>query len=372
MDGSPDCSAVDRRFMAAAIRYAMRHSALTGSNPAVGTLIVKDEGNGPVIVGRGVTALGGRPHAEAQALGEAGERASGATAYVTLEPCAHHGRTPPCAVALSRSGITRLVAATMDPDERVCGRGFEILRQAGIEVATGVCAAQAEEALAGYLTQRTKNRPHVTLKLAVSADGKIGRKGAGQVAISGSVSRDQMHVMRAQSDAILVGIGTAVEDDPELTVRLEGLEDRSPVRIVLDDGPGLPLDGKLMKSATRIPVWLATTAPAESPRLRPYREAGVTVIACARHNGRVALPELLDDLGARGLQTVMVEGGGAVAAAFLRDDLVDRIALLTGPGEIGPDGIDSPVTRHSPPVGFVLKRKSHFGDDIFEEFGRQA
>lgn len=357
--------------MAAAIRLSLTHAGRTGSNPSVATLIVRDDGKGPVIVGRGVTALGGRPHAEAAALGEAGERARGATAYVTLEPCAHHGRTPPCAEALARSGISRLVAATVDPDQRVCGRGFEILRAAGIEVVSGVLAEQSEHALAGYLMQRKRNRPHVTVKMAISSDGKIGRKGAGQCLISGPVSRAQSHLMRAEADGILIGIGTALEDDPALTCRLPGLQGRSPIRIVLDDRLRLPLASKLMQTAPRVPLQIATTTDIENPAAAPFLDAGAGLIACALHNGRIALPELLDDLGARGISTLLVEGGGAVAASFIRDDLADRLAIFTGPKPLGGDATDAPFTDEAPPVGFRKTRTACFGDDRFTEFERE-
>jgi diaminohydroxyphosphoribosylaminopyrimidine deaminase/5-amino-6-(5-phosphoribosylamino)uracil reductase len=213
--------ALDRRFMAAAIRFARWHQGRTGSNPSVATLIVREIDGAPVIIGRGVTAVGGRPHAEQQALAEAGDSARGATAYVTLEPCAHHGRTPPCAEALVSAGIKRVVAAASDPDDRVSGRGYQILRNAGIEVEEGVLAQEAARDLSGYLTRRVKNRAHVTLKLALSRNGKIGRRDGRQVLITGDISNRQVHALRAQSDVILIGIGTAINDDPLLTCRLD-------------------------------------------------------------------------------------------------------------------------------------------------------
>ncbi|MDN5927797.1 MAG: bifunctional diaminohydroxyphosphoribosylaminopyrimidine deaminase/5-amino-6-(5-phosphoribosylamino)uracil reductase RibD, partial [Hyphomicrobiales bacterium] len=240
---------IDSRFMAAAIRLSRRHLGLTGTNPSVATLIVRDDGEGPVIVGTGVTAIGGRPHAEPQALGEAGELARGATAYVTLEPCAHHGRTPPCAEALVTAGVTRVVGAASDPDERVSGKGYAILRTAGMEVVEGVLAREAADLMAGYLMRSLRKRPEVTVKLAVSRDGRIGIANGGQIAITGDISRRQVHLMRAEADAILVGIGTALTDDPELTCRLPGLETRSPVRIVLDARAQLPVAAKMVRQA---------------------------------------------------------------------------------------------------------------------------
>ncbi len=223
-------TADDERFMAEAIEISHRHLGQTGTNPSVGCLIVRDG----VVVGRAVTAIGGRPHAEPQALAEAGERAEGATAYVTLEPCSHYGKTPPCANALIAAKVARVVISVTDPDERVSGRGIAMLRDAGIRVDTGILEKEGRRSLAGYLMRQTNKRPYVTLKLAVSADGMIGRRGEGQVRITGDLARAAVQTLRAESDAILVGIGTAVVDDPELTVRTPGLEGRSPIRIVLD------------------------------------------------------------------------------------------------------------------------------------------
>ncbi|MBY3117804.1 MULTISPECIES: bifunctional diaminohydroxyphosphoribosylaminopyrimidine deaminase/5-amino-6-(5-phosphoribosylamino)uracil reductase RibD [Rhizobium] len=240
----------DERFMAAAIRLSRWHLGRTATNPSVGCLIVRDG----VIVGRAVTALGGRPHAETQALAEAGAHARGATAYVTLEPCSHHGRTPPCSEALIAYGVARVVISVTDPDPRVSGRGIAMLREAGIEVDAGVLEAEGRRSLAAYLTRQTKNRPYVTLKLAVSADGMIGRKREGQVAITGPEARAQVQALRAETDAILVGIGTAIADDPLLTVRTSGLESQSPIRIVLDPLLALPLTSKLVETARQVPV----------------------------------------------------------------------------------------------------------------------
>ncbi|NNH43070.1 bifunctional diaminohydroxyphosphoribosylaminopyrimidine deaminase/5-amino-6-(5-phosphoribosylamino)uracil reductase RibD [Rhizobium laguerreae] len=240
----------DERFMAAAIRLSRWHLGRTATNPSVGCLIVKDG----VIVGRAVTALSGRPHAETQALGEAGVLARGATAYVTLEPCSHHGKTPPCSEALIDYGVARVVISVTDPDPRVSGRGIAMLREAGIEVDAGVLEAEGRQSLAAYLTRQTKNRPYVTVKLAVSADGMIGREGEGQVAITGPEARAQVQALRAETDAILVGIGTAIADDPLLTVRLPGLQSQSPIRIVLDPSLALPLTSKLVETAREVPV----------------------------------------------------------------------------------------------------------------------
>jgi diaminohydroxyphosphoribosylaminopyrimidine deaminase / 5-amino-6-(5-phosphoribosylamino)uracil reductase len=360
----------DRRFMAAAIRLARRHEGRTGSNPSVATILVRDLGHGPVIVGSGVTAIGGRPHAEPQAIEQAGERARGATAYVTLEPCAHHGRTPPCADALVAAGVARVVGAASDPDPRVSGKGYAILRAGGLEVEEGVLADEAAAGLAGYLTRRVKNRAHVTLKLAVSADGMVGLEGAGQVALTGPLARRQVHVTRAHSDIILVGSATAIADDPELTVRLGGLEERSPIRLILDDRMKLPVAGKLVNTARDVPVWVATSAPPDDPARAVLAEAGVGFVAAEVIDGRIALPELLEDIGERGLSTVMVEGGATVARAFLAEGLVDRLQIYTSPKTLGRQGVVAPVTAETVPEGFRLRRTMMFGDDRLDEFER--
>ena len=356
----------DTRFMAAAIRLARRHFGRTGTNPSVGTLIVKDG----IIIGRGITALGGRPHAETQALSEAGEGARGATAYVTLEPCAHHGRTPPCAVALVSAGISRVVIAASDPDPRVSGKGADILRRAGIEVVEGVLTAEAFDGLSPYLTRSMKKRPEVTLKLAISPDGMIGKSGAGQVAITGEISRSMVHLMRAESDAILIGVETALNDDPELTCRLYGLDQRSPIRIVLDGAVRLPLSGKLVQSAKETPVWIAVLPDADEGRKQALVRSGCRLIACENHNGRIALPELLEDLAAQGIASVLVEGGERVAQSFLTENLVDRLALFSSPLEIGQGGVAAPATARSMPSGFARHRSALYGTDTFSEFTR--
>jgi diaminohydroxyphosphoribosylaminopyrimidine deaminase/5-amino-6-(5-phosphoribosylamino)uracil reductase len=356
----------DRRFMAAAIRLSRSHLGLTSTNPSVGTLIVSDG----VIIGRGVTALGGRPHAETQALAEAGKAARGATAYVTLEPCAHHGRTPPCANALVTAGIARVVGAAADPDDRVSGRGYAILREAGIEVVEGVLADEAADLMAGYLIRSSKKRPEVTLKLAVSADGMIGRKGAGQIGVTGGISRAQVHLMRAQADAILVGVGTVEADDPELNCRLPGLEDRSPLRIVIDPEAKLPMMSKLALSARSMPLFVAAGPDAKPVRRSSLEMLGVTFLATEMHQGRIALPELLEDLAGRGVTTVLVEGGAATAQAFLDDGMVDRIALFQGPNPIGEGGVASPLTFETVPEGFRLVREARYGLDQYREWVR--
>ncbi len=358
--------------MGAALRLSLWHLGLTESNPSVGCLIVKDGR----IVGAAVTALGGRPHAETQALDIAGEEARGATAYVTLEPCAHHGRTPPCANALVAAGIARVVVCQTDPDPRVSGRGLSILRDAGITVDVGLAAEEGRRVLAGYLMRNTKHRPHVTLKLAVSIDGMIGRPGE-EVSITGPLARAQVHVLRAESDAILVGLGTALADDPELTVRIGAMQQRSPIRLVLDRRLELPLGSNLVRSAREVPVLAvsvqgtgtdACRADAEgwNARREALMQAGVEVLDVPDLAG------LLHELGGRSISTLFVEGGATVAAAFLKAELADRIILSQGPLEIGPDGLESPLRPSDMPANYVLVRSEAYGPDHCFEYERSS
>ncbi len=347
----------DRRWMDACLRYARRHRSRTGTNPAVGTLLVK---NG-IVVGRGITALGGRPHAERIALDEAGPRSVGATAYVTLEPCAHHGATPPCAQALIDGGVARVVAAYIDPDGRVDGRGFAMLREAGVEVETGVCAVQAGDDLAGYLHRKQANRPAVTLKLALSADGKLGLPGQ-EVRITGPLARAYGHRMRAEHDAIAVGGGTVMADDPDLTCRLPGLEGRSPHRFVF--ARSLDIETRLAGSMDRVPVTLVSSKP-------PEAGSGIRHLAAERQDGKLALPEVLEDMAGLGISTLMVEGGASLASGFLDAGLVDALALFVGQGSIGPDGIASPVTLEAIPASFEPVGTLTLGADRLHLFARR-
>lgn len=361
----------DERFMAAAIRLSRRHLGLTSTNPSVGCIVVKDG----VVLGSAVTALGGRPHAEPQALAEAGAAARGATAYVTLEPCSHYGKTPPCAEALIAYGVARVVISVTDPDQRVSGRGIAMLRDAGIDVDAGILEAEGRRSLAGYLMRQTRNRPYVTLKLAVSADGMIGKSGEGQVRITGDIARAQVQMLRAESDAILVGIGTAISDDPELTCRLPGLEDRSPLRIVIDGELRLPLGSKLVRTARQYPVIAVAGHPpsfddntdaAFLGRRAALDAAGVEVL----QSNSSEPGELLEALGTRGISSLLVEGGARTAQRFLDAGLVDRIQLFQGPADIGKGGIESPVLKSNIPADFMHVGESRFGDDLCDEYER--
>ena len=357
-------TALDRRFMGAAIRLARRHLGLTAPNPSVGALVVTAGPEGPRVVGRGVTALGGRPHAEPQALAEAGAAARGATLYVTLEPCSHHGRTPPCTDAILAAGIARVVVALGDPDPRVAGHGFAKLRAAGIEVVEGVEAEAARDGLAGHLSRVSRGRPRVMLKLAVSADRMLGRRDRANVAITGPLARARTHVMRAEADAVLVGIGTALVDDPDLTVRLPGLAAASPIRVVLDAAARLPPTGRLATSARDVPVRLLVGERAPAERRRILAALGVEIEPCPETpDGRIDLEAALVRLAADGIGSLMVEGGAEVAAALLTADLVDDLALFESDVMIGPEGVAAPVG---------LDRLLASGSGRFEVVGREG
>ncbi len=322
--------------MRAALALAARGLGRVAPNPAVGCVLVK----AGRVVGRGWTQPGGRPHAETEALGRAGASAHGACAYVTLEPCAHHGQTPPCAQALIEAGIARCVVALEDTDPRVAGKGLAKLREAGIEVVLGPGAQAAAELNAGYLIRQRDGRPLVTLKLATTLDGRIGTKRGESRWITGPAARARGHLLRAQHDAILVGSGTAVADNPRLDVRLSGLGAASPIRVVLDGRLRLPLTHDLVARAAGQTTWLITRVKSEGPRLRAYRDAGVEVIPVGLdEDGNLSLRAALLALGKRGTTRLLVEGGGRVAAGLLRLDLVDRLVWFHGPKIIGGDGI---------------------------------
>ena len=330
-------AAADRRFMALALALGRRGLGNTWPNPAVGAVIVKDG----VIVGRGWTRPGGRPHAETEALKQAGRAARGATLYVTLEPCSHHGKTPPCVDAISRAGIARVVSAMDDPNPEVAGQGLAKLREGKIAVEAGLSAEAARRAHVGHVTRITQGRPHVILKLALSADGKIGGAGRKPVAITGPQARERVFQMRAMNDAILVGIGTVLSDDPALTCRLPGMMERSPVRILLDARLRVPIAAGVVATAHDAPTWIFGDTQASAMGEQVLRAKGVEVIRVESRDGRLDLAAVLKTLGERGITRLMVEGGSTVAASFVKADLVDETALFRAPKEIGADGIDA-------------------------------
>jgi diaminohydroxyphosphoribosylaminopyrimidine deaminase/5-amino-6-(5-phosphoribosylamino)uracil reductase len=336
---------LDRRFMDAAIRMGRRHLGLTRPNPSVGSIIVRQGPDGPEVVGRGTTSPGGRPHAERNALAEAGDRARGATLYVTLEPCSQHGKpTPGCAEAIIAAGVARVITAQEDPDSRVAGRGHALLRAAGVEVVVGVGAAEAERGLANHFTRMRRGRPRIFLKLAVSADGMVGRRHEGRVPITGPDARAFAQVMRSELDAVMVGIGTALLDDPELTVRLPGMEAASPDRIVIDSRARLPVTSKLVRMAATVPLYLVATEAAPRSRVEALRAAGVDIlIVPAAPDGHVDLVKALTSLSWKGVPSILVEGGSELAGALLAQDLVDDLAVFRSAVEVGHDGVPAPA-----------------------------
>lgn len=322
--------------MRVALGLARRGLGRTWPNPAVGCVIVRDGR----VVGRGATRPGGRPHAESVALGEAGAQARGATAYVTLEPCAHTGLTPPCAGLLAAAGVARVVAPISDPDPRVDGRGFAALRQAGVEVSVGCLATEAAALNAGFLSRITRGRPRLTLKLATSIDGRIATASGESRWITGPAARREVHLLRAMSDAVLIGAGTARSDDPSLDVRDLGLDDLRPVRIVVSGGLDLPSDSRLGRTAAETPLWLCHHAAAEASLRRAWSDRGATLIEAPRGpDGRPDLFALLQILGARGLTRVLCEGGGRLAAALLAADLVDDVVAYAAGLALGADAV---------------------------------
>jgi diaminohydroxyphosphoribosylaminopyrimidine deaminase / 5-amino-6-(5-phosphoribosylamino)uracil reductase len=360
----------DLRFMELALGLGRRGLGRTWPNPAVGAVVVRQQPDGPVIVGRGWTQPHGRPHAETQALDRAGSAARDATLYVTLEPCSHFGRTPPCADAIVAAGIARVVSALEDPNPQVTGAGHRRMAAAGITVEVGIGADAARRAHAGHIRRMREKRPQVMLKLAVSADGKAGLAGRRPAPITGEPARARVHLMRAMSDAVLTGIGTVLADDPLMTCRLPGMADRSPVRVVLDGKLRLRPDSRLVATARATPLWVVTSALAPEEREQALRHAGAEVLRVPEAGGRLELAAVLERLAERGITRLMVEAGPILAAAMVEADLVDEAALLRSPKPIGPDGIDAleglPLAALTEAPRLELIRTEMAGEDTIE------
>ncbi|MEA2992092.1 MAG: diaminohydroxyphosphoribosylaminopyrimidine deaminase [Alphaproteobacteria bacterium] len=360
----------DARFMRLALSLGRRGLGNTWPNPAVGAVVVRDG----VILGRGWTEPGGRPHAETQALKLAGKAARGATLYVTLEPCSHQGKTPPCADAVIRAGISRVVSALEDPNPEVAGQGHERLRARGIAVDVGIGAEEAQRAHAGHIRRQTENRPHVTFKLAMSADGKAGAAGRRPVAITGEPARERVFLLRAMSDAILIGLGTALADNPALTCRLPGMLERSPVRVVLDAGLRIPLSLGVVATARETPTWIFGGSRASPMAEEVLRAKGVEVFRVGAKDGRLDLAQVLKVLAERGITRLLVEGGPTVAASFVTADLVDEAVLFRSEKTIGPDGIDAleglPLQALTQSKRLTLRDAEAIGADKVEFFER--
>lgn len=333
----------DARFMAAALNYGRRNMGMAAPNPSVGAIIVRNDGE-PVIIARGVTAKGGRPHAETEALKIAGDAAKGATVYVTLEPCAHQSKTPPCASALIRGAVGRVVIAIEDPNPLVSGNGIRMLRDAGIETIVGIGAAQAKIDHAGHFRRVRDGRPHMLLKIAVSADGKTGLEGRKPARISGPVSTAEAHILRATCDAILVGSGTVLADNPSLDCRLPGMEERSPIRVVLDGSLRIPLESRLVETAQqrKLIVIAGEDAPADRENVLVQLGVEVVRVPCRRdRNRKMILEDAMQELGKRGITRLLVEGGPMLSASLLQNDLVDEAVVVQAPVVLGPGAIDA-------------------------------
>ena len=361
----------DATFMAAALSLAARNIGDCAPNPSVGCVLVKDG----VVVGRGWTQSGGRPHAETQALLQAGDAARGSTAYVTLEPCSHHGKTPPCADALIAAGVARVVAAVTDPDPRVSGGGLAKLRAAGIAVEEGVGAAEAARIAAGFFLRIKDKRPLFALKLATTLDGRMALANGKSQWITGPAARNMVHTLRARFDAVLVGSGTAVADDPLLTCRLDGYSGRPKVRVILDRRLRLAATSQLAKTAADFPTWVITGGTDDSSFARLPR-AGADALKALK----VEVIELgmgLNDhdfilaaartLAERGLNRVMIEGGASVAGAFLKAGLIDQAAWFRAPAIIGGDGLGAVSDLQAADLAAITRFKRRetlaLGDD---------
>jgi diaminohydroxyphosphoribosylaminopyrimidine deaminase / 5-amino-6-(5-phosphoribosylamino)uracil reductase len=355
--------------MQAALALARRGLGRVWPNPAVGCVVARDGR----VVGRGWTQPGGRPHAETEALARAGDGVYGATAYVTLEPCCHWGRAPPCADALIAAGVRRIVVACEDPDPRVAGGGLARLRGAGLTVEAGLCALEAAEINAGFFQRVRLGRPLVTLKLATSLDGRIATPSGESRWITGEPARERAHLLRATHDAILVGTGTVIADDPQLTCRLPGLGQHSPVRVALDRQLRIPLGARLVAEARATPTWVVTLSGADPARQQSLRDAGVIVIpAEPDESGRIDLAMALGLLGGRGLTRLLVEGGGRLAAALLRGGLVDRLVWFHAPLLLGGDAVPAiaelGLDRLAEAPALERVSSETLGDDVLSMF----
>jgi diaminohydroxyphosphoribosylaminopyrimidine deaminase/5-amino-6-(5-phosphoribosylamino)uracil reductase len=369
---SRESKAAEQRFMQLALTLGRRGQGRTWPNPAVGAVVVKDG----AIVGRGWTQPGGRPHAEPEALSRAGEAARGATLYVTLEPCSHIGKSPPCVDAIVAAGIARVVSAIEDPNPEVAGQGHAKLRAAGIAVDIGLGAAEAARDHAGHFRRVRDKRPHVILKLAVSSDDKIAAAGRKPVAISGEAAKARVHLLRAQCDAVLVGIGTVQADDPLLTCRLPGMAARSPVRVVLDRSLRIPGSSRLVQTARETPLWVMTSNLAEAAAAMKLGAAGAQVIrlAAAKTPPGLDLGSVLRTLSEKGITRLLVEGGARVASSFVAAGLVDEAWLLRGADPIGADGVAAlealPLTSITQSPSFRVRASESLQKDTLTIYER--
>jgi diaminohydroxyphosphoribosylaminopyrimidine deaminase/5-amino-6-(5-phosphoribosylamino)uracil reductase len=360
----------DPAHMRAALALARRGLGNCWPNPAVGCVVVRDGR----VVGRGCTAPGGRPHAEALALAMAGGAARDATVYVTLEPCCHIGRAAPCTEALIAAGVACVVVAMRDCDPRMNGQGIARLREAGIVVEEGLLGDDAAELNAGFVSRVRRGRPLLTLKLASTLDGRIATRGGESRWITGEPARRAAHAMRGRHDAIMVGVGTVLADDPELTCRLPGFRPAPAVRVVIDSHLRTPLTARLVATAAEAPTWIVARDGADAERRRALVGARVQVIEVDGVAAGVDLHQGLRALADRGITRLMVEGGAQLAAALLRADLVDRLAWFQAPGVMGGDGWPAAqafgVRTLADMPRFVRQSATQLGDDMLIELRR--
>lgn len=335
MRGVKDGLSSHGRFMREALALAKKGLGSTSPNPAVGAVIVRNNR----VIGRGYHKKAGLPHAEVEALADAGGAVKGATLYVTLEPCCRFGRTPPCTEAIIRSGIKKVVAGLIDPNPGVSGKGVTALRAAGIEVVSGVLEGECGKINEGYMKHITTGLPFVTLKLASSLDGRIATSGGESKWITAQEARNSVHRLRAFNDAVMVGISTVLKDDPELTVRR--VRGRNPARVVLDSTLRIPLGAKVFKAGTGAGLLIFTTAGADKAKASMAAATGAEVITVAGNKDGVDIKRVLTELGKRGVTSVLVEGGGRVAASLLKKGLADKLILFISPIALGSDGLPS-------------------------------
>jgi diaminohydroxyphosphoribosylaminopyrimidine deaminase/5-amino-6-(5-phosphoribosylamino)uracil reductase len=357
--------------MRAALALARRGLGETAPNPSVGCVIVRNDH----VVGRGRTATGGRPHAEVVALAAAGEAARGATAYVTLEPCNHTGKTGPCTEALIAAGIARVVVGATDPNPAVNGAGIARLRAAGIEVATGIMAPECQAVIAGFAMVMGHRRPLTRLKLASTLDGKIATATGASQWLTGAPARRAAHAMRGRHDAVMVGVGTVLADDPELTCRIDGFRTAPLVRIIVDSHLRTPLMSKLLRGISpAAPVWFLHRDGADKARRTAMEGAGARLFEMPASAAGVDLPAAMRALAQAGLTRILVEGGGTLAAALLRAQLVDRLAWFHAPCIIGGDGWPAAagfgVTTLDSMPRFRPLAQERWGDDMLSTYTR--
>jgi len=334
-----NAAAIDHAMMRHALTLARRGLGRTWPNPSVGAVIWRMEGNQPIIVGRGFTQSGGRPHAETEAIAMAGEAARGASMAVTLEPCAHQGKTPPCAEAIIKAGIQRVISAMTDPDPRVDGGGHALLRAAGIDVGTGVLADEARAVNLGFIHKVIDQRPLITLKLAQTADGYAGVTGR-QLMVSSASSKQRVHLARANHDAIMVGVGTVLADNPDLTCRLPGMMQFSPIRIVIDTHLSTPMNSRLVETCGTVPTWILIGPNVSEKSVEVMQEKGVIIERVSSNaNGHLDMRDAMRVLANRGLTRILSEGGPMLAETLVEADLVDTVEIYTSPDRLGREGV---------------------------------